>query len=102
LLNIGYATSMEYKIFLTWDDEAHVWIAESDDIPGLILENGSVDALMVQAKIAAAELLEISGQVHTNVPLHLHTNLPVTVATSIESRHTANGIMSRAGINKHF
>ena len=30
------------------------------------------------------------------------TNLPITVATKIDSRHTANGILKRAGINYHF
>jgi hypothetical protein len=30
------------------------------------------------------------------------TNLPVTVAVKIDSRHTANAIMNRAGIDFHF
>jgi len=30
------------------------------------------------------------------------TKLPITVDSKIESRHTANGIMKRAGINWHF
>jgi hypothetical protein len=30
------------------------------------------------------------------------TNLPVTVDGKIVSRHVANGIMKRAGINWHF
>ncbi|GHU38397.1 hypothetical protein FACS1894172_21840 [Spirochaetia bacterium] len=30
------------------------------------------------------------------------TNVPITVATKIDSRHTANGILKRAGINYHF
>ena len=36
---------MEYTIKLTWDPEAGVWIATSGDIPGLVLESGSFDAL---------------------------------------------------------
>ena len=36
---------MEYVIDFTWDDEANVWIATSNDIPGLVLESGSFDAL---------------------------------------------------------
>ena len=32
---------MEYVINLTWDNDADVWIATSDDIPGLVLESGS-------------------------------------------------------------
>ena len=30
------------------------------------------------------------------------TKLPITVDNEIESRHTANGIMKRAGIKWHF
>jgi predicted RNase H-like HicB family nuclease len=51
----------EYRILLTWDEEARVWIAESDDIPGLILESGSPDALIERVRYAAPELLELSG-----------------------------------------
>jgi predicted RNase H-like HicB family nuclease len=57
----------EYTVLLTWDDEARVWVAESDDIPGLILESGSLDALMERVKVAGPELLEVSGQAHNNV-----------------------------------
>ncbi len=28
---------MEYIVHFTWDEEAGVWIATSDDIPGLVL-----------------------------------------------------------------
>ncbi|GHV29894.1 antitoxin HicB [Spirochaetia bacterium] len=60
---------MEYKITIAWDGEAHVWFAESDDIPGLILKSGSVDALIERVKVAALELLEISGIPPTNIHL---------------------------------
>jgi predicted RNase H-like HicB family nuclease len=51
----------EYTILVTWDEEARVWIAESNDIPGLILESGSLDALIERVRYAAPELLELSG-----------------------------------------
>ena len=35
-----------YKIQLAWDDEAEVWMATSEDIPGLILEDESADKLI--------------------------------------------------------
>jgi hypothetical protein len=31
----------EYIVFLFWDDEASVWIVESQDLPGFILESDS-------------------------------------------------------------
>jgi predicted RNase H-like HicB family nuclease len=59
----------EYTVLLTWDNEARVWIAESDDIPGLILESESLDALIERVKDASPELLELNGRVHNNVSL---------------------------------
>lgn len=52
---------MEYIITFTWDDEASVWIATSNDIPGLILESGSFDALLERTRFAVPELLEITA-----------------------------------------
>ena len=57
-IRIG-GTAMEYTINLTWDNEANVWTATSDDIPGLVLESGSFDALLERAKSAIQELLEL-------------------------------------------
>lgn len=49
---------MEYVVNLTWDTDAGVWVATSDDIPGLVLESGSFDALLERVRFAAPELLE--------------------------------------------
>ena len=51
---------MEYTINLTWDNEANVWTATSDDIPGLVLESGSFDALLERTKSAIPELLDLN------------------------------------------
>ncbi len=52
---------MEYVVKLIWDPEASVWVATSDDIPGLVLESGSFDALLERVRFAAPELLELNG-----------------------------------------
>ena len=41
----------EYTVNLYWDSEADVWIAVSDDIPGLVLESGSFDALVERVRM---------------------------------------------------
>ena len=51
---------MEYRINFTWAVEASVWIAQSDDIPGLVLEGGSLDALFERVRFAAPELIELN------------------------------------------
>ncbi|MCI8534746.1 MAG: DUF1902 domain-containing protein [Hungatella sp.] len=52
---------MEYIINLTWDNEAYVWIAISTDIPGLVLESGSFDALLKRTRITIPELLAFNA-----------------------------------------
>lgn len=51
---------MPYRIKLTWDSEAMVWIATSDDVPGLVLEFGSFDALIERVRMAVPELIELN------------------------------------------
>ena len=43
---------MEYKVNLLWDDEACVWVANSEDVTGLVLESKSVDALIEKVRYA--------------------------------------------------
>jgi len=70
----------EYTILLTWDDEASVWIAESDDIPGLILESDSFDVLIERVKIAIPDLLENEGKEHSQTKLHFKAERLAVVA----------------------
>lgn len=50
-----------YSIRLVWDDEANVWVATSEDIPGLILEEESADKLIQRVMLAAPEIIELNG-----------------------------------------
>lgn len=52
---------MEYTIVAMWDTDSLVWIATSEDIPGLVLESGSLDALMERVRHAVPELLSLNG-----------------------------------------
>ncbi|MEZ3443618.1 MAG: DUF1902 domain-containing protein [Lachnospiraceae bacterium] len=52
---------MEYIINFTWDPEADVWIATSENIPGLVLESGSFDALLERTRFAVPELIELNN-----------------------------------------
>ena len=58
----GKEAKMEYGVTFTWDAESGVWIAESEDISGLVLEGGSLDALMERVRFAVPELLALNGE----------------------------------------
>lgn len=60
---------MEYVVNFIWDNEACVWIATSDDIPGLVLESGSFDALLERVRIAVPELLSLNAS--SDLPISL-------------------------------
>jgi hypothetical protein len=57
---------MEYVVDTVWDDEALVWIATSKDIPGLVLESGSLDALYERIRMAVPELLSMNKGVRSS------------------------------------
>jgi hypothetical protein len=48
----------ECVVKIHWDDESSGWTAESDDIPGLILESNSLDALIEKSRYAVPDLLK--------------------------------------------
>ncbi len=49
------------KVLFVWDEEAAVWIATSKDVPGLVLESGSLDGLMERVRYAVPELLVLNN-----------------------------------------
>lgn len=44
-----------------WDEEADVWVATSDDIPGLATEESTLEGLVEKLKIMIPELLDANG-----------------------------------------
>ena len=51
---------MKCTVNFIWDKEAAVWIATSEDVKGLVLEDGSLDKLMYRVEQAVPELLELN------------------------------------------
>jgi len=45
-----------------WDLEAVVWLATSDDVPGLVVEADTWPAMIDEVQLVLPELLELSGQ----------------------------------------
>jgi predicted RNase H-like HicB family nuclease len=68
-----------------WDDEARVWVASSDDVPGLATEAESMNALVEKLKVMIPELLDANGYDNgEDVPFELLSKL-----SSIAHRHAA-------------
>lgn len=44
-----------------WDDEANVWVATSDDVPGLVTEAETMEALSAKLDVMVPELLDANG-----------------------------------------
>ncbi len=53
--------SRTYEVEARWDSEAGVWVAESDDIPGLVAEAESMNALVEKIRVLVPELFELNG-----------------------------------------
>lgn len=44
-----------------WDEETSVWVATSDDVPGLVTEEATMEGLIQKLKTIIPELLEANG-----------------------------------------
>lgn len=64
-----------------WDEDAHVWVATSDDIDGLSIEADTLEELTPKVTDAIRELLELNGSVfHTaDIPIHIRSELLASV-----------------------
>lgn len=61
--------SKEIRIDARWDDEARVWIATSEDAPGLVTEAPSWQAMIDDTREVLPELLRLNGLSDRNVSL---------------------------------
>jgi predicted RNase H-like HicB family nuclease len=64
----------EFKVTAFWDPEASVWVAESEEVPGLVTEADTVEQLVAKLRVMVPELLEANGILAadiTDVPIRL-------------------------------
>lgn len=76
--------SIEVQAFR--DVEAGVWIATSEDVPGLVLEEDHWDDLVARLEVAIPELLELNGINHRRadvapIDLVAHQSIRACVAS---------------------
>ena len=59
---------MTCNIKLIWSDDSNKWYTETDDIPGMVLESNSFDALIEKVQLIAPDMLEANcayvGPIH--------------------------------------
>jgi predicted RNase H-like HicB family nuclease len=80
--------SRTYQVEAHWDSEAGVWVAESEDIPGLVAEAESVNALVGKIRVLVPELFELNGglepgQKVVNVLLRAHHEETASVPVAL-------------------
>jgi hypothetical protein len=54
--------SRSITIDARWDAEASVWIATSNDVPGLVVEADTLPVMMEEVRLVLPDLLELSGE----------------------------------------
>ena len=63
------------RVEAIWDGEAQVWVATSDDVPGLITEADTSEQLIKKLQVLIPELLQANGLISehdpSDIPLHL-------------------------------
>lgn len=54
-----------YYVHAVWDEVARVWVASSEDVPGLATEAETAEALVEKLKSLIPELLALNGRIVT-------------------------------------
>lgn len=49
------------RIRADWDDDAKVWVAVSEDVPGLATEAEAIEQLIEKLNVMVPELLDLNG-----------------------------------------
>lgn len=63
-----------------WDAEADVWIATSQDVPGLVVEADTWPGMIEEVRLVLPDLLEASGQPTHNLSLTFRAEEHLEVA----------------------
>ena len=80
-----------YVVKAMWDEEARVWVAESDDVPGLVTEAATQQELIRKLEIVVPELLEANDLLgrRTTIPFRMESIYDRTLKVhSTEVIHT--------------
>lgn len=74
------------KIHAEWDEEANVWVAESDDVPGLVAEADTIPDLLAKLKTLVPEMLEENGHLKERK----RVDIPFEVCASVRAVATSH------------
>lgn len=59
---------MNCYVKLIWSDDSNKWYTETNDVPGMVLESNSFDALLEKVQLIAPDMLEANcdyiGPIH--------------------------------------
>lgn len=73
------ATVKQFFVHAAWDDEAKVWFVADTDVPGLVTEAESLDALASKLQVMIPEMLELNGVIETD-----HSRVPFDLLTKFD------------------
>jgi len=59
----------DISIAARWDSEAAVWIATSEDVPGLVVEAETWPSMIEEVRLVLPDLLELNGQANKRLSL---------------------------------
>jgi predicted RNase H-like HicB family nuclease len=66
----------------TWDDDAEVWVATSEDIPGLVTEAANEQELMDKLQMIIPDLVAASDEQFDDI----QSEIPLVLMAQKESR----------------
>lgn len=72
--------SQDISIQARWDGDASVWIATSDDVPGLVVEADSWPSMIEEVRLILPDLMDASGRSKEHLSLTFRAEEHLDVA----------------------
>lgn len=66
MTEVKYMKIEDFTVKAAWDEEAQVFVATSEDVPGLTLEADTLDEVRKEATLIIPTILELNGQASTD------------------------------------
>jgi len=79
-----------YEVTARWDGEGGVWVAESEDVTGLVAEAPTPNDLMTKLRVLIPELLELNGALPQSLPR------PLNLDFIVRYEHAESGVVAVA------
>lgn len=72
-------TKQTFRVEAEWDEDAEVWVATSSNVPGLVVEAGTKDDIVLKLRLVIPALIEVGVEPQDDIEIFFRPDGAMTV-----------------------